>query len=115
MPGTEPGLGLVPPALALALPQPLPPPPSHPPTSTRHSRHTAPTAAAAAAAAAPMPRYLVEECGLSLTDRDDFGALPLHFAVLYGHMDTVQWISLNSRHVAARADWAKAFERVRMG
>ncbi|CAN0477891.1 unnamed protein product, partial [Ectocarpus sp. 8 AP-2014] len=38
-------------------------------------------------------RYLVEELGLSLTEKDDFGSQPLHWAVLHGHLDTVRWIS----------------------
>lgn len=54
----------------------------------------------------------MEECGLSLTDKDDFGSQPLHWAVLSGHLDTVQWISRYTRYVAARANWAKSFERV---
>lgn len=63
----------------------------------------------------PSHRYLVEEYGLSLTDRDDFGSTPLHWAVLHGHLDTVRWIALYTRQVSARANWSKAFDRVRGG
>ena len=58
-------------------------------------------------------RYLVEELGLSLTDRDNFGSQPLHWAALHGHLDTVRWISEYTKYPAARANWAKAFEKVR--
>eukprot|EP00903_Cladosiphon_okamuranus_P011708 g11011.t1 len=63
--------------------------------------------------AIPMLKYLVEECGLSLTDKDDFGSQPLHWAVLSGHLDTVQWISRYTRYNASRANWAKSFERMK--
>ncbi|CAN0285897.1 unnamed protein product [Pylaiella littoralis] len=62
--------------------------------------------------AIPMLKYLVEECGLSLSDKDNFGSRPLHWAVLHGHLDTVQWISRSTKYQAARANWAKAFEQM---
>lgn len=49
---------------------------------------------------------------MSLTDKDDFGSQPLHWAVLSGHLDTVQWLSRTVRYAAARANWAKSFEKV---
>lgn len=57
-------------------------------------------------------RYLVEEHGLSLVERDMFGSQPLHWAVLYGHLDTVQWISRRTMYGGARADWLGAFQKV---
>ncbi|CAM9902638.1 unnamed protein product, partial [Ectocarpus sp. 12 AP-2014] len=62
--------------------------------------------------AIPMLKYLVEELGLSLTEKDDFGSQPLHWAVLHGHLDTVRWISEYTKYPATRANWAKAFERM---
>ncbi|CAM9860899.1 unnamed protein product, partial [Ectocarpus fasciculatus] len=62
--------------------------------------------------AIPMLKYLVEELGLSLTDRDNFGSQPLHWAALHGHLDTVRWISEYTKYPAARANWAKAFEKM---
>lgn len=61
----------------------------------------------------PGTRYLVEELGLSLTEKDDFGSQPLHWAVLHGHLDTVRWISEYTKYPATRANWAKAFEKVK--
>lgn len=58
-------------------------------------------------------RYLVDHHGLSLTERDVFGSQPLHWAVLFGHMDTVQWISERTAFGGDRADWAAAFDKVR--
>ncbi|CAN0188909.1 unnamed protein product, partial [Hapterophycus canaliculatus] len=63
--------------------------------------------------AIPMLKYLVEEHGLSLTDRDNFGSQPLHWAVLHGHLDTVRWVARYTRDVSARANWSQAFETVR--
>ncbi|CAM9538385.1 unnamed protein product [Ectocarpus sp. 4 AP-2014] len=62
--------------------------------------------------AIPMLKYLVEELGLSLTEKDDFGSQPLHWAVLHGHLDTVRWISEYTKYPATRANWAKAFEKM---
>ncbi|CAM9702258.1 unnamed protein product [Ascophyllum nodosum] len=62
--------------------------------------------------AIPTLKYLVEEYGLSLTDSDNFGSEPIHWAVLHGHLDTVQWISRYTRHRAARADWSGVFQKM---
>ncbi|CAN0117240.1 unnamed protein product, partial [Ectocarpus sp. 12 AP-2014] len=62
--------------------------------------------------AIPMLKYLVEELGLSLTEKDEFGSQPLHWAVLHGHLDTVRWISEYTKYPATRANWAKAFEKM---
>lgn len=55
----------------------------------------------------------MDQHGLSLTEEDDFGSQPLHWAVLFGHLDTVQWISCRVHYCGNRADWAGAFQRVR--
>ncbi|CAM9781145.1 unnamed protein product [Ascophyllum nodosum] len=62
--------------------------------------------------AIPTLKYLVETYGLSLTEQDNFGSEPIHWAVLHGHLDTVQWISLYTRYRSTRADWAGVFQKI---
>ncbi|CAM9702185.1 unnamed protein product [Ascophyllum nodosum] len=62
--------------------------------------------------AIPTLKYLVEEYGLSLTERDNFGSEPIHWAVLHGHLDTVQWISRYTRFRSTRANWAGVFQKM---
>lgn len=59
-----------------------------------------------------LSRYLVEEHGLSLSDRDIFGSQALHWAVLHGHLETVKWICERTKFGGARADWWGAFQKV---
>ncbi|CAN0108954.1 unnamed protein product, partial [Discosporangium mesarthrocarpum] len=63
--------------------------------------------------AIPVLKYLVEEHGLSLTEKDSFGTQALHWAVLHGQLEVVKWISRRTCDQFSRADWFKAFQEMK--
>ncbi|CAM9258297.1 unnamed protein product [Phaeothamnion confervicola] len=62
--------------------------------------------------AIPILRYLSQQHGLELHSKDMFGSLPLHWAALFGHLETVKWLSDETCYVMGRCNWAWMFREM---
>jgi hypothetical protein len=60
----------------------------------------------------PTMQFLHHDFGLQLDARDHFSSTPLHWAVLHGHLETVQWLCDNSCFSKSPISWAADWQAV---